>query len=282
MGFFLPLFKKRSDRGLLIWAFILYCWPLVLGGLMLLAAQAGAALPQFPRTTPQEIGRIVEVYAQGTWMQIFQERLKELMFIPFGLIFYYPRVLGLFVLGLWVWRKGIIRNFAAHVEKVRAWRRWALPAGLTGCAGMVAIVEIWHPDPMAPSLLGLAWNLAGSAGIPALSLFYAASIGLLYQRETWARRMRPFEAVGKTALTNYLLQTVICTALFYSWGFGLFGRVSPAWGLVPTFAIYGAQIAASVWWMKHFSFGPMEWVWRTITYGRRQPMAAPRFIQAKA
>lgn len=267
---------------MLIWAAILYCWPLALSGLMLLAEQAGAALPQFPRTTPEEIQKIVQVYAHGTWTQIFQERLKELAFLPFGLIFYFPRILGIFLVGLWVWRRGIIRNLTVHVTALRAWRRWALPVGLAGCAGMVAIGEIWHPDPMSPSVVGFTRDLAGSAGVPALSLVYAATIGLLYQRESSARRLRPFEAVGRTALTNYLLQTVICTALFYSWGLGLFGAVGPAWGLVPTFAIYAAQVAASVWWTRRFSFGPMEWVWRTITYGRRQPMAAPEPMQAKA
>lgn len=281
MGLFLPLFRKRSDRGLLIWAAVLYCWPLAVSGFTLLAVWAGAQLPQFPKTTPEEIQRLVQVFAHGAWMEIFQERLKELAFMPLGLVFYFPRILGIFLMGLWVWRKGIVRNLAAHAEALHRWSRWALPAGLAGCGGMLAVIEVWHPDPMAPTPLGFVRDLLGSAGIPALSLFYAAAVGLLYLRADWAARLRPFEAVGKTALTNYLLQTVICTALFYSWGLGLFGSVGPAWGLVPTFVIYAAQLAASVWWMNRFSFGPMEWVWRAITYGRWQPISAPRFMQAK-
>ena len=81
-------------------------------------------------------------------------------------------------------------------------------------------------------------------------------------------RLRPFGAVGRTALTNYLLQTVACTTLYYSWGGGLYGTVGPLLGLVPTVVIYVAQLAVSVWWVQRFEYGPMERLWRRLTYGR--------------
>ena len=81
--------------------------------------------------------------------------------------------------------------------------------------------------------------------------------------------LRPFTAVGRLALTNYLLQSIICTTLFYSWGFGLYGRVHPLLGFVPTIAIYAGQVMVSIWWLRHFGAGPMEWLWRRLTYGVR-------------
>ena len=74
------------------------------------------------------------------------------------------------------------------------------------------------------------------------------------------------------ALTNYLLQTVICTLIFYNYGLGLYGKVGPALGLVLTVAIFLVQIPLSAWWLKRFRFGPMEWLWRSLTYAKLQPM----------
>ena len=72
---------------------------------------------------------------------------------------------------------------------------------------------------------------------------------------------------------------MVCTTLFYSYGFGLFGKVGPALGLIPTFIIYLSQIPLSAWWLRHFQFGPMEWVWRSLGYGRFQSMRGERRVE---
>lgn len=77
----------------------------------------------------------------------------------------------------------------------------------------------------------------------------------------------PFAAVGRMALTDYLMQSVLCTLFFYHYTTGLYGRIGPAIGLVPTVILYGAQVVFSNWWLKRYRFGPMEWVWRGMTYG---------------
>jgi uncharacterized protein len=74
------------------------------------------------------------------------------------------------------------------------------------------------------------------------------------------------------ALSNYLMQSLICTTIFYSYGLGLFGSVGRATGLGLAVGIYAAQVAFSVWWLNRFQFGPMEWLWRSLTYGKRQPL----------
>jgi uncharacterized protein len=129
-------------------------------------------------------------------------------------------------------------------------------------------MEIYHPNPLAPSLWGFVANLTSSIGLPAGSLFYASTLVLLWQSAKWRERLRPFGAVGRTALSNYLLQSVVCTTLYYSWGGALYGEVNPLLGLVPTVLIYGGQVVLSVYWTRHFAHGPMEWVWRRLTYGR--------------
>jgi uncharacterized protein len=70
------------------------------------------------------------------------------------------------------------------------------------------------------------------------------------------------------ALTDYLMQSVLCTLFFYHYTTGLYGRIGPAIGLVPTVILYGAQVVFSNWWLKRYRFGPMEWLWRGMTYGK--------------
>ncbi len=96
------------------------------------------------------------------------------------------------------------------------------------------------------------------------------------QRETWKRRLAPLGAVGRMPLTNYLLHTVIHAAIFFGVGLGLYGKVSPVATVGVTFLMYASMILLSVWWMKRFRFGPAEWLWRTLSYGKLQPMRLRR------
>lgn len=100
---------------------------------------------------------------------------------------------------------------------------------------------------------------------------------MLFLNDEWGRKLLPFAAVGRTALTNYLLQSVICTLFFYHYTTGLYGRIGPAIGLAPTIVLYAAQVVASNWWLHRYRFGPMECLWRGMTYGK-----FPAMTQKKA
>ncbi len=89
-------------------------------------------------------------------------------------------------------------------------------------------------------------------------------------------------SVGRMALTNYLLQSLICSTIFYGYGLGLFGQVDTATGLVLTVLIFALQIPLSNWWLSRFRFGPAEWLWRTLTYLRIQPMRKEQPGQPRA
>jgi uncharacterized membrane protein YeiB len=75
------------------------------------------------------------------------------------------------------------------------------------------------------------------------------------------------------ALTDYLMQSVVCTLFFYHYTTGLFGKIGPAIGLIPTFVLYSAQVVFSNWWLSRYRFGPMEWLWRGLTYGKFPSMS---------
>jgi len=105
-------------------------------------------------------------------------------------------------------------------------------------------------------------------GTQILAAGYMSGLALLFLNEDRRRILTPFAAVGRTALTNYLMQSVLCTLFFYHYTTGLFGRIGPAMALVPTVVLYSAQVVISNWWLQRYRFGPMEWLWRGMTYGK--------------
>ena len=120
--------------------------------------------------------------------------------------------------------------------------------------------------------LGLVQSISYQIGVPALCLVYAVGITLLFQHATWRRRLDIFAPLGRMALTNYLVQTLICIPIFYGIGLGFSGRVGAFASSLLAFGIVFAQAFTSRWWLERFLFGPFEWLWRSLTYGKLQPM----------
>ena len=106
----------------------------------------------------------------------------------------------------------------------------------------------------------------------AVSLGYVGAVMLACRTAALRCLTRPLAAVGRTALTNYLLQTVLCTTLFYGHGLGWFGSVDRTGQLGVAAAVWAAQLVASPLWLRRFRFGPVEWAWRWLTYGVRPPL----------
>jgi uncharacterized protein len=135
---------------------------------------------------------------------------------------------------------------------------------------------IWQANRTpGPSLIktfaGLCYNLSR----PMVMVFYVLAIVQLYQRVSLRPLFKPFELAGRMPLTNYLMQTALCTTLFYNWGFGLWAQVGPAAGLALSLALFFVvQVPWSYWWLKHHERGPMEALWARLTYGAKRGEAA--------
>lgn len=105
-----------------------------------------------------------------------------------------------------------------------------------------------------------------------VGMAHAAVVLLIIKAGALKWITKPLAAVGQTALSNYLGTTVICTLIFDGWGFGLFGRVPFYRLFYLVAAIWALNLVASAMWLKYFRFGPLEWVWRSLTYWKAQPM----------
>lgn len=275
-GFLLLAFYRCRPGTLLVWAVIVLCIPvmiyLAIGGVMMV----GSLVPMVAETIEREWLKTAETYAfladhnvrvfaQGHFSEIFVERARNIVFLYSHSWLYAPTVLAMFLSGMYAGRRGIFQNIGIHRELVRRVTVMGLCVGLP--------LNLLHA--FCYGMGGPVWVVAMAAlavGGPALCFFYVGALTLLLQRDSWLLRLRPVAAVGRMALSNYLLQSVICTTIFYSYGFGLYGSVGRTAGLALAVLIYAAQLPISVWWLSRFRYGPIEWLWRSLTYGRRQPL----------
>ena len=161
---------------------------------------------------------------------------------------------SVFLLGIWVVREGILEHRADYRLVFKRVAVVCLPLGMALNIGAVLI-------PVGSWVQGMLDTYAA----PVLSAGYAATLMVLLQKTAWRPRLMPFAAVGRMALSNYLAQSVVCVAFFRLTH--LYGVWGPAGDLLPTVVLFGIQVWFSNWWLKHYRFGPMEWVWRGLTYG---------------
>jgi uncharacterized protein len=105
-----------------------------------------------------------------------------------------------------------------------------------------------------------------------MAIAYACILLLIWQRPRGERVLRPLAATGRMALTTYLTQSIVCTLLFYSYGLGWYGTVGFTGMFLITLILFACQMAASTWWLARFRYGPAEWGWRTLAYGRAPAM----------
>lgn len=273
IGFLLLFFRKRRDKTLMVWAVIAYSVPFLLTGAVFLVSQLGFAPPPFPTPTADEIAKLMTTFSSGSWVEIQQQRMKDVVtrnwaFLPVLL----PQFLGLFLAGMLAWRRRLFQPAPESLPKYRTAMWWGFAIGVTGNVAGVAMKWALDLPPMPATPPAALMTLLHLIASPALSLGYLCLVIVLCHDAVWRARLQRFAAVGRTALSNYLMQSVVGTLIFYNYGLGLFGRVGPAFLLIFTVVIYALLVLASQWWLDRFRFGPVEWLWRSLTYKRRFPM----------
>jgi len=264
-GLALLAFRDHDDETLLRWSLMLYWLPVVM---FLGFAVLGAQGPREAAGVEGSMARAIRVYTEGGFGEMLAQRLADWRVFNAAAPVSLPRILGLFLFGVWIWRKGIFQHPAEHRERLRRWMPWLLITGLAGNIFYVAALRSAGENPMEPSANNVSLWIVSTAAIPALSLFYGGAVLLLYERGRGRRLLAPFAAVGRMALTNYLLQSVISVFIFYGFGLGLFGKVRPLPGFALALAVYALQVAYSALWLRRFRYGPAEWLWRKATYGK--------------
>lgn len=273
MGFLLLLFRRKTNEGLLKWAFVLLAIPIltyILLYILFAAFVPPEVLAEIKSGQTAMWNEGVKKVTEGSYLQIISSfNLQYIVGRYAGLILEMrlPKILAMFLLGFYAYRRGFFQNPSKHQPFIRRVLLYGLVLGLVGniafawLAGKEAVIP--------PTPAGIAGVVAYAFGVPAFALFIIALVVTLWQKAAWQKALAFLAPVGRMALTNYLLQTVICVTIFYGYGFGQFGSVGAVSATVIAFAIFVFQILLSALWLKYFAYGPMEWIWRQLTYRQR-------------
>ncbi len=269
LGFTLPWFARRSDRALLRHTVILLAVPtaLYVVALAIWTLVSSGAAPTSPGSNmPPKILAIFEAMGTGGLKDAFIGNLVLLAgrWADLFATVRFPKILGMFVLGLWAARTGLALSPSDHRATLVRWSLLGWVVGLPANVIAAWAFEHWrYLPPSAGALLGVALQ---GVGIPMLALGYAATVGLLVV-DGW-RFVNVFAPVGRMALTNYLMQSIVCVLLSYGFGLALWWRIGASTAMAIAAAIVMLQIPLSALWLSRFRFGPIEWIWRRLTYGR--------------
>lgn len=281
LGLFLLGLSRLSDRAVI----------LSIGGIFLLTtAWATYRVTQLP---PEHWVRLQEMaktwkasndlaYGQGGLLDAMRETFRmstftytnrETLLYSLG---FYLQMLTTMLLGLLAGRHRWIQRADEHAGRLPGlqWRLFAVGVAM----GLLAELAHNLRDPLHPGLDSIAGGLAYRIARPCVMGFYVVTLLRLAASPSWGPRLAAFGAVGRMPLTTYLTQTALGTAVFFHWGLGFWNKVGPAGQLALALTLYfGVQLPLARWWLARHEQGPLETLWRRLTYGKRsaEPVAVP-------
>ncbi|HEY0591288.1 MAG TPA: DUF418 domain-containing protein [Thermoanaerobaculia bacterium] len=272
LGFLLLLFRRAAIEKIVPAVAIALMIPPGLAAVAAIGASlAGGTGNEHAAAEMFRTSAALRAYANGTWSEVTRHRIADWLMLDTFAVFFAPSVFAMMLTGLAAARARVFQDPQRHAA---LFRRALLIAIVPGIAGNLFIAAAKDAmDPARPTMLGAAVTAVQAIAVPALAIVYISAIALI--AASGRNFLKALAPVGRMALTNYLLQSAIATLIFYSYGLGLFGKVGPAATTGLAVVIFALQIAISGWWMKRFRFGPVEWAWRSLTYGRWQPMRVP-------
>lgn len=277
LGFVLILFRDWSDRNLLIAAGVLLILPIFHSLFMYLTGAfypyaffgmvtqywvendfplrdwSGSGFPSFdPLYQIQETD-----FKSFLTMKLFDAPVRLALILSEGRIF---KVLALFIIGYWSGKQIFGFQLLDDVRRLKRILFWGVVIGIP-----FNLFRLYSGEQTGP-----VWTLVGNVsyafGVVPLACGYAAGIALLVRKGSSFLSL--FAPVGRMALTNYLMQTVLAITLFYGIGIGLSGKVGLTISVLISIVIFCFQVIFSKLWLQKFRYGPMEYLWRKMTYGR--------------
>jgi len=215
------------------------------------------------------------VYGGGSFGEAFRFRWNETrLYIAPLLLGSLPRIAGLMLAGTAVWRLGLISNPRRHLALYRA----VALAGLATGGGASALELLEQGGRLH---LGVLARLVFSLAIFPFAFGYVALFLWAVAKGHCARLVRIFAPIGRMAFTSYVTQSLVLGLVFYGYGLGLCGRLPSAPVALGGIAFYSFQIGASHLWLSRFRFGPLEWIWRSLTFGSAQALRLAPVVSAR-
>ena len=275
-GLLLLAFGEVSNRARLLLGIGLYAGlasMIVVGGGLMSLVPPGE-MPGF-ETMAVELESAAaaarEVYAHGSYFQVVFQRGRDFLTLGVqGALMMIPMALGVFMLGAWLVRSGRMHDVASQRGWFARLALWTLPLGAVFVTLSMSVGESFDGmREMGPMLLAQGLMMLGS--LP-LALGYLSLLVLGLGLPGISRVLGWLAPAGRMALTHYLLQSLVASSLFFGYGLGWWGQLGRGAHVLLALAVFALQVVASHWWLGRYRFGPMEWLWRWLTYGARPAM----------
>jgi uncharacterized protein len=272
-GMVLLAFVRKSPRTLLQWSAGLLLATALLYTLITAVTVAPTTVDgggeAFTQMADAQQQRAAEVYAEGSYGQIIGVNAFLSLMIQSGQLFLLPWFLALFLFGFAIGRTGLVNQLRDRRPQLRRAAVIGLGVGLPLNLVMGLVGPLGTGTTATPAWVQIVGAFVQLAGAPVLTVGYLSALVLFCLRRG---PIRPLAAAGRMALSAYLLQSLLALIVF--WGFGFYDRLGATQALAVVVGIWGVVLVTSMVWMHHFRFGPAEWLWRSLTYGRLQPLRA--------
>lgn len=270
VGATLPWFRRLSDAALLRTAMVLVLVVPLLHGLWNMSGAEPAAPVSDEAMTAWTTAALDAFrhapYGPGIWWLNFECLLQRWGSDPVHMAVYVIGVLGLFLLGMWVARRGILFDVEPHRALLRRVAWIGLPVGLVLSVAFAS--QSFGLRPQQP-LAGMV--IASYLGLPVMAMGYVALFALWLSRGgMWFQHA--LAPVGRMALTNYLASGLIGALVYHGYGLGWMGRLSMSQMNVLAVGVFVALALFSHAWLRVFRHGPLEWIWRCSSHGKWQPL----------
>jgi uncharacterized protein len=268
-GFLLILFVRVAAKTLLIWAgSLFFVFILINASFALLGFVIDTYSESFVYDLRQTVidagytnfNQSFTHYADGTLIDIMIQRIVDWSQMISNLFVAPFMILPIFLLGMYAYRSGMLQRMQSDSSYLI---RVTLISFVIG--SLFTVIKEFAASMMVAGWVDLFAVISSSAAIFAdlgLAVFYASV--LLYLSRF--RLVAGLKWTGRMALTNYLMQSLICCILFYNVGFGLYGKLGPLALLLVSIGIFIFQVIFSYLWLRKFAYGPLEWLWRKWTY----------------
>ncbi|MFC4559221.1 DUF418 domain-containing protein [Virgibacillus kekensis] len=210
-----------------------------------------------------KIQQVTENYRSSDLSVILSQNLNDWLYgsSVFAYIMLLTTLLPLFLFGMYIARKRWLHKPEDH--KLALWVGWTVSL-LLFLALKLGPYLYGNPD--------WFYYIQDNIGGTACALFYLFSVTLIFRSTFGGKLLKPLTYIGRMSLTNYITQSIVCFVLFYGIGFGLYGTVRPLEAMGIIVVVYSLQILFSKWWLARYRFGPLEWLWRSLTYQKAQPL----------
>ncbi len=269
-GFLLMVFWNKKTEAIKKWIIFFIVLSVFLLGVMVgLQYMANTITNESALESYQEYQSQVatKAYGSSSYLELLRYRMgTEVPMMLTNNIVIVFMILPLFLLGLYMGKEGILKNLLLYGKQIRKIFFASLYAGIV--LTLLIILLILNPMKIDDVLVGGIKEIIVYLSGITMSFLYITTIIILLLKGRLSKLLRSLAPVGRMALTNYLMQSLLATSIFYGYGLGLIGRIGPFMGIVFTVIIFTGQLIFSKLWMKHYNYGPMEWLWRRFTYGQ--------------